>query len=477
MEERESLFVKVLNQREVFALAFGAMIGWGWVVLSSTWILGAGTFGAVVAFVIGGVLVLFVGLTYAELTVAMPKCGGEHVFSMRALGPVGSFICTWAIILGYAGVVGFEACAFPTVIQYIAPNFLKGYMYTVGGFDVYASWVGTGVVVSILISVINYLGVKPAAVFNTVLTLIILGVGIALIAGAAVNGDTENIKPFFDHGIKGLFSVAMMTPFMFVGFDVIPQASEEINISPKRIGVVLMLSILVAILFYIAVIIAVSLVMTKSELANSPLATADAMQKAFFNRDAAAKVLIIGGMAGILTSWNSFFVGGSRAVFAMAEAKMLPKVLAKLHKTHKTPVTAICLIGLVSCIAPFFGRSMLVWITNAGSFSVVIAYILVAISYLILRKNEPDMPRPYKIKFGGFVGGCAVLMGVFMAVLYLPGMPSGLGIQEWGILGFWIILGLVFCISAKIKYGSSFGMAEGLLWPVKYRTGKNRMIP
>jgi amino acid transporter len=345
-------------------------------------------------------------------------------------------------------------------------------MYTVAGFDVYVSWVATGIVVSILISVINYLGVKPAAIFNTVLTFVILGVGIALIAAAAVNGNVETAQPFFDHGIKGLFSVAMMTPFMFVGFDVIPQASEEINISPRRIGLVLMVSIVIAIIFYIAVIIAVSLVLTKSELANSPLATADAMKKAFLNRDAAAKVLIIGGMAGILTSWNSFFVGGSRAIFAMAEAKMLPKALARLHKTHKTPVAAICLIGLVSCIAPFFGRAMLVWITNAGSFSVVIAYILVAISYLILRKNEPDMPRPYKIKFGGFVGVCAVLMGVFMAVLYLPGMPSGLGIQEWGILGFWTILGLVFCVSARIKYGSAFGMADGLLWPVKYRTGK-----
>ncbi|MDR3173926.1 MAG: amino acid permease, partial [Treponema sp.] len=119
-------FKKVLNKWEIFALAFGAMIGWSWVILSGDWIRTAGTLGAVLAFVIGGLLVLFVGLTYAELTVAMPKCGGEHVFSMRALGSGGSFVCTWAIIIAYIGVAAFEACAFPTVVQYIFPNFMKG---------------------------------------------------------------------------------------------------------------------------------------------------------------------------------------------------------------------------------------------------------------------------------------------------------------------------------------------------------------
>ena len=84
-------------------------------------------------------MIFFVGLTYAELTAAMPQCGGEHVFSHRAMGPTGSFICTWAIVLGYVSVACFEACAFPTIITYLWPGFLKGYLYTVAGFDVYAS--------------------------------------------------------------------------------------------------------------------------------------------------------------------------------------------------------------------------------------------------------------------------------------------------------------------------------------------------
>lgn len=82
----DSKFERVLSKKDIFAIAFGAMIGWGWVVMAGDWIKGAGTLGSIMAFIIGGIMVLFVGLTYAELTAAMPQCGGEHVFSLRALG-------------------------------------------------------------------------------------------------------------------------------------------------------------------------------------------------------------------------------------------------------------------------------------------------------------------------------------------------------------------------------------------------------
>lgn len=117
MQNKNEGFERVLNKKDVLALAFGAMIGWGWVVMSGSWINSAGSLGAILAFLLGGIVVIFVGLTYAELTVAMPKVGGEHVFSYRGLGVGASFICTWAIILGYVSVVAFEAVALPTVMN------------------------------------------------------------------------------------------------------------------------------------------------------------------------------------------------------------------------------------------------------------------------------------------------------------------------------------------------------------------------
>ncbi|APF22401.1 APC family permease [Clostridium butyricum] len=455
----DSKFERVLSKKDIFAIAFGAMIGWGWVVMAGDWIKGAGTLGSIMAFIIGGIMVLFVGLTYAELTAAMPQCGGEHVFSLRALGKNGSFVCTWAIILGYVGVVAFEACAFPTVIQYICPGFLKGYMYTIAGFDIYASWVVVGVIASIIITIINYFGAKSAAKLQTILTISIAAIGVALVAASGFSGNIENTKPLFTDGVGGILTVAVMTPFMFVGFDVIPQAAEEINVPFKKIGKIMILSIVMAVIWYIMIIIAVSMVMTKSQLDTSTLVTADAMKNAFFGSEMAAKVVIIGGMAGIVTSWNSFFMGGSRAIYSLAESKMLPGFLAKLHPKYKTPTNAILLIGVISVVAPFFGRAMMIWLTNAGSFGVVVAYVLVSMSFLVLRFREPDMIRPYKVKCGKIIGSIAVLLSGFMMLLYFPGMPSGLVKEELIMVGAWTVLGIIFYSIAKLKY-SDFGVHE-----------------
>lgn len=445
-------FTKVLSQKDVLALAFGAMIGWGWVVLAGSWVKSAGSIGATIAFALGGIMVLFVGLTYAELTAAMPKCGGEHVFSHRALGHGASFICTWSIILGYVSVVAFEAVALPTVIEYLFPAYKQGYMYSVAGWDVYFTWVLVGVAASVAVTILNYVGVKPAAVFGGAVTIMIAVVGLSFFGGALANGETSNLAPYFVDGTKGIFAVAIMTPFMYVGFDVIPQAAEEIDMPPAAIGKVLILSVILAVFWYAMIIFGVSMALNHEQLAATQLATADSMQAVFFNSTLASKVLIIAGIGGIITSWNSFFVGGSRAIYAMAECGMLPKFLANLHPKYKTPTNAILLIGVVSSLAPLFGRKMLVWLVDAGGLTIVIAYFLVALSFLVLRFREPKMPRPYRIKGGKTVGVIAMALSLGMILLYLPGAPAALvWPYEWAIVICWSVLGAILLLWARLS--------------------------
>ena len=444
MATKASEFDKVLSAWDVLVLAFGAMIGWGWVVSTGDWITRGGVIGSMAGFAIGGLMVFFVGLTYAELTSAMPQCGGEHVFSYKAMGPVGSFICTWAIILGYVGVVCFEACALPTIITYVYPDFLTGYLYTVEGFKIYASWLAVAVVTALFITYINIRGAKTAAILQTILTVIIGGVGILLIGAAAVTGNTANLEGQLVSGftvsdaIKGMVAVAVMTPFYFIGFDVIPQAAEEITVSLKKIGRILILSIVLAVLFYALIIAGVGYVLNPGEVATSMngvggLVTADAMAMAFHS-SAMAKVLIIGGLCGIITSWNSFMIGGSRAMYSMAESYMIPRTFCKLHDTYKTPVNALLFIGLLSVIAPFFGRKMLVWVVDAGNFGCCVAYCMVAISFILLRTKEPHMARPYKVSHYKIVGALAVLMSGFMVAMYviprLSGSASASGMDD-----------------------------------------------
>ncbi len=430
MEKNTSKFDKVMGSWDILVIAFGAMIGWGWVINSGDWIQTAGFMGSILAFLIGGAMVIFVGFTYAELTSAMPQCGGEHVFSYRAMGPTGSFICTWAIILGYVATAAFEATALPTVITYLFPNFNQVYLYTIAGRDIYLTTILLGSIMAVFITAINIAGAKTAAILQTVLTAVIAIAGILLIVASAVSGDSANITgQFWNAGtgstVSSVFKVACMTPFLFVGFDVIPQAAEEINVPYKKIGRIMLLSIIMAIVWYLLIVFAVCYVMPESAMvaemeSQTGLVTAKAMELAFHS-PMMGKVLIVGGLCGIVTSWNSFLLGGSRAMYSMGESLMLPEKFGELGK-KKTPVTALLLCGAACVIAPFFGRGILVWLVDAASFGCVVAYLFVSISYCILRKKEPEMERPYKVKGGMAVGVIAVCLAGFMTSLYI--IPS-----------------------------------------------------
>lgn len=483
---------KKLNYFDILVIAFGAMIGWGWVVNVGTWIDGAGGIGAALGFVLGGVMIFFIGLTYSELSVALPKRNGRYVFSNDATGRGISFVYSWAIVLSYVSVVCFEACAFPSILQYLWPGFLKGYLYTVAGFDIYASWLLVAILVAVFITVLNIRGTKMAAKVQTLLVLVIGGAGIVVCAGAALRGDakiflenallSENGEPFLflKEGARGgsfagkgvfsllwqiegkewlsigksIFKVAAMTPFYYVGFDVIPQVTEESEIALKKTGKVLLLSIALGVTFYCMIILSVSYLLPVSKMMEiseaGKLIAAEAVAKAF-RSEMLAKVIIIAGMCGILTSWNSFLMGGSRAIGAMAESGMIPKIFGKRHKKYDTPVTAILFIGILSVMAPFLGRQMLLWISNAGSLGCCVAYSMVALSFLILRINNPQMVRPYKVKGGILVGILALFMAGFMAMMYfLPFSPSYMTTVERGIVVGWILAGILLYVWQRI---------------------------
>lgn len=444
---------KSLGTLDVIALAFGAMVGWGWVVLAGGWILSAGTWGAMLAFLIGGLAVILIGVTYAELAASMPVTGGEHTYTHRALGVNVSFICSWSILFGYFSVVAFEAVALPTVVEYFIPNYSQGYLWNIAGWDVYATWVGVGMLGSIIVTWLNIRGMEVSAWFQKIAVLGILFVGTLLFIGAVLFNPetaTSTQAPAFIGGVAGIMAVIVMVPFMFVGFDVIPQAAEEIDLTRPNIGKFLIISIVVAVIWYVGIAWSVGTTLPLLQAENSTLATADAMTNAWQGKWAGI-LLVIGGVLGILSSWNAFLIGGSRLLYAMSKTHMLPAFLGKLHPKYNTPVNAILLIGGLATLAPLFGRKMLVWIVDAGGFGIVIAYTCVAISFLVLRYREPDMVRPFKIPAGKLVGIITIILSLGMLALYLPGMPSALVAIEWWIFLGWTVLGVALYGYATMK--------------------------
>ncbi len=443
-----------MGKTDVIALAFGAMIGFGWIVLTGDFLSSAGTLGSALAFVIGGFIIMLVGLTYAELVAAMPHVGGEHNYVLRAMGSWPAFFTSWMLVLGYVSVVAFEAVALPHSMSFLVPDLMTGYLWTIAGYDVYAVWVAVGVLGSVLITVLNVIGVRPAAVFQTIAVVFLLAVGATMIFGSFVGGSLENMEPLFTGGMAGLIAVLVATPFLFVGFDVIPQSAEEINLPKKRIGQLLIASVIMAVVWYVMVMLTVGSSLPAAELAASDLAAADGVS-ALWNSELMGQILVIGGIAGILTSWNGFMVGASRLVFAMARSGMLPAWFGRLHPKFRTPANAVVFIGGLSVLAPFFGRPALVWFVDAGGLSIITAFLMVSLTFLVLRKREPNMERPFRTPAGPLVGGAAVVLSAGLGLLYLPGMPAALvWPAEWLIVGTWVLLGIIFMVRIpRISYG------------------------
>ena len=424
--------------------------------MTGHWVGNAGSVGVLIAFLVGGITVLFIALTYAELVTAMPRVGGEHVYTHRALGATPSFVCTWALLMAYTTVCLFESVALPTAIEYLIPSVRFYELWTLQEFSVDVGFVLIGVGGAIVMTVINVLGIKMAAFVQTIVTLVILLSGIVLFTGGAIHGEATYLTPLFGEGFVGIVGVLLMVPVLLVGFDVIPQAAEELAVPLKKLGWLLIVSVLLAILWYGAISFAAASSMPRADFAATNMSSGDAAA-ALWNHPSAGAILVIGGIGGILTSWNAFIIGGSRLMFALANSGFLPKKLGELHPRYHTPWLAIIVIGVLSCITPLFGRTILVWFINAGSFGTVLAYIFVPIAFLVLRYKEPELIRPYRLKYGKTVGVIAIVLGVGLFIMFFPPFDWALGTPEWVIIGMWSCVG----VALYAMYGRKLAIQEG----------------
>jgi APA family basic amino acid/polyamine antiporter len=455
---------RVLGRRDVLALAFGAMIGWGWVVLAGEMTARAGTLGSALAFLAGAVMVTLVGLTYAELTSALSRAGGELAFTFLGIGKRAAFVCGWALVLAYLTVVAFEVVSLPTVLSYLLPSLRSGYLYTVAGFDVHLLWLVVGIGGAVGVGVVNYFGIRTSSLLQSVAASLLLAAGVGLFVPGILLGHRANLTPAFVD-LEGFFRVVIMTPFLFLGFDVIPQVAEEIRIPYRAVGKLILTSIFMATAWYALVQLTVGLTLDEPARRVAELATAEAMTTVY-RHPWGGRVLIFAGILGIVTSWNAFFIGASRLMFAMARAGMLPELFSRLHPRHQSPVVAIALLTAVSAGAPFFGRRALVWLVDAGGLATVLGYFLVTLSFLRLRRKFPELPRPYRVVRARLVGWLALLATLVFAFLYLPWSPSALiWPNEWIILIAWGLLGATFYAGARgrMRAMGTHRLAEAIL--------------
>jgi basic amino acid/polyamine antiporter, APA family len=438
-----------MSYGDYVALGLGTIVGVGWVVLAGDWLVRGGPLGAILGFLIGGLILGAVGLCYAELAPALPLAGGAVAFSYKAFGTRTSFLTGWFLSFAYITVCPFEAVAIGWIMESLFPSLPHKALYSVGGQEVSLVSIAAGVVSIFLIAAINYRGIRSTARFQTYSTALMIGCAAIFVLVALLKGSFSNLKPFFagngsvGAGVGSILAILGIVPFFMSGFDTIAQGSEESGkqIDPRNIGRAVLLSIAAGALFYAVVILALSVCLPWKESVRLDMPTASVLKVAF-GYGWSKKLVLFTAFLGLVTSFNGCFLAGCRVLFAMGRGGLLPRALGDVQGRYKTPHKAIMFVCLLSLIGPFLGRTSLNPIVNVGSLAYVCGWFMTCLSAVRLRRVAPDLHRPFRVKRRLFLYLGTLVSGALILLMIVPGSSAQLAWPlEYSILTIWMLLG------------------------------------
>lgn len=452
MKHNRNSLSKVLGRTDVLAIGFGTMVGWGWIMLATTWLTKAGFWGTITAFLIGALVFLGIGAVYGELTSAMPCAGGEVAYIYRAMGGKAAGIVGWILSFAYLGVAAWEGIAIATALDFVLPIGLYVPLWDIAGYTVHLSWALVGMLGAVIMMLLNLFSSRSAVLFQVIATAAVVMMVLMVFFGGITFGNIKNIGEGF-HSLDGFFYVLLMVPSMLIGFNVIALSAEEMNLPPRETGKMVMVCIGFSVVWYILMIVGLAFCAPVEVRMSGIIPAVDAVSYAFRD-DTFGSVLILGGILGVLTSWNGFFMGATRMIYFMGRVKMLPEVFGRLHPKYHSPWAATILVGSVCMGAPLLGKNALIWFVDISSFCTLLAYSCVCLSFVILRKKEPELYRPFKVPlgtaFGVIITGCSVIY----LVIYIQNTITGANSAVQMILpGIWIFAGIGLVLWARKDFG------------------------
>ncbi|UCF58843.1 MAG: amino acid permease [Candidatus Bathyarchaeota archaeon] len=362
------------------------------------------------SFIIGAMVASLTGLSYAELSSVFPRDAAEYVYVKIACGcEILSFMVGWLTIL--TGIIA---------VSTVALGF-AGYLQGLFGFP----RVLAALILILVLSYINFLGIKESTRINILFTLVeVAGLVLLIAIGLGSLGSVNLLEA--PNGSSGILSAAALIFFAYLGFEDIVNIAEETKKPEKAIPKALILSILITTFLYVLVaLVSVSLVDWQTlGPSNAPLAFVASQvlgENAF---------TIMSVMALFATSNTVLImlVVGSRMIYGMAKEGAFPRVLSRIHPRKETPWPAILVTMFVSIVFLFMGDLELV--AALTSFGAFITFAFVNISLIYIRYRRAELERPFraplnvgKFPITGFLGllTCLFLVSQFNTTVILSG--------------------------------------------------------
>ena len=428
--EKKSL-TRTLGAFQLTMLGIGAIIGTGIFVLTAEAANKAGP-AMMVSFVIAAVVCGLAALCYSELASMVPVSGSAYTYSYATFGEIIAWIVGWALVLEYAIAASAVSVGWSGYMVGLVENIFAievGNDFVAGPFDANPGIINVpAMLIALLCMALLLIGTKESARFNAILVAIKVSALMLFLVLALPAMNAENFQPFSPNGFfakevvdpitnnmvtVGVAAAAASIFFAYVGFDAVSTAAEE-TINPQRnipIGLIGSLAICTVIYMLVAAGATGAVgAQPGGELSQSKEALAFVLNE--IGHGWAGKLVAISAAIALPSVILMMMFGQTRIFFVMARDGLLPDVFSKLHPKYGTPhVVTICTGVFVALFAALFPVGKLADISNSGT---LFAFFTVAVGVMILRRTNPDRPRPFRTPLYFLVCPLAAVGCVFL---------------------------------------------------------------
>ncbi|MFZ4071085.1 MAG: APC family permease [Caulobacterales bacterium] len=417
---------RTLGPLNLVSLGVGAIIGAGIFVMTGQAAADFAGPAVILSFIVAGFACAFAGLCYAELASTMPVSGSAYSYSYVTLGEVFAWAMGWLLLLEYGVAASTVAVGWSGYVT----SFLKDFGIIIptamsrsaidlqGGVLVFAPQINLVASIGILIVTgLLVLGVSESARVNNIIVLIKVAVLLAFIGIGFNYIKPENWVPFipdntggFHYGWEGVLRAASIIFFAYVGFEAVSTAAGEARNPQKDIPFGILGSLLICTIIYMAVAAVLTGVVSYKQLGvPDPIAVAvDQMGLPWFSF-----LIKIGAITGLSSVMLVLVYAQTRVFYQMSKDGLLPPVFSVVHPKFRTPASGTVLLGvIISIAAAILPLRVLGDLVSLGT---ALAFTIVCISVMYLRKAHPDLARPFRAPFG------APTLGVIFCVLFMMG--------------------------------------------------------
>ena len=425
-----------LRVADYFTLAFGTMVGVGWLVLMDDWLGRGGPLGATLGFGLGGLILLPVGYVYGQWIQRLPDAAGEAAYTAQVFPPIVSHITGWVMLLAYFIVCPWEAVAIGKLAAYIFPWLNSMQLYSVAGQPVFLPRLLLGIAMTAFLALLNYRGIRLSANFQNWTTSMVLLIFVALLGISAFHGTPANFHPLFRATpLVSVLLTLQIVPYFMTGFESVSKGVEEASPDFKSKGYMraIALALFVGALFYALTILAVAYISPWPNLLGKRFATAIAFEQGLSSHWP-VRVILLMALFGLFQCFNGNFIAASRLLFAFGRRQNIPAAFGKVHVNFQTPSIAVLSIGAATIAGLFLGDALLVPVTEVGSMASAFGWLAACASFWMVE------PRPRM----RLIAGLGILVSFLLFVMKLfPFFPGHFSVAEWIALGSWLALGLV----------------------------------